>query len=87
MEGAATRQDAESHPQKRLGRHFFRGLVLQIPDAIPMSERLEVHAAFRLDADLEPAGHACARAARGRSRGRSDSVTVRMRRADAIDAT
>ena len=47
--------DAESHPQKRLRRHLLRRLVLQVPDAVAVRQRLEVHAAFRLNADLEPA--------------------------------
>ena len=53
MEGTAMRQDADSRPQKRLRRHFFRRLVLQVPDAVAVRQRLEVHAALRLDADLE----------------------------------
>ena len=47
--------DADSRPQERLRRHFFRGFVLQVPDAVAVRQRLEVHAALRLDADLEPA--------------------------------
>ena len=49
-----------------------------------MRQRFQVHAALGLDADLEPAGYN--REARRRSRGRGDGVTVRMRRADAVDA-
>ena len=45
--------DAKSHPQKGLGRHLLRRFVLEVPDAVAVRERLEVHAAFRLDADLE----------------------------------
>ena len=29
-------QDADSNPQKRLGRHLLRGLVLEVPDAVSM---------------------------------------------------
>ena len=47
--------DADSRPQERLRRHFFRGFVLQVPDAVAVRQRLEVHAALGLDADLEPA--------------------------------
>ena len=50
----ASRMDTGSRPQERLRRHFFGGLVLQVPDAVAVRQRLEVHAALRLDADLEP---------------------------------
>ena len=45
--------DAGSHPQERLRRHLLRRLVLQVPDAVAVRERFEVHAALGLDADLE----------------------------------
>ena len=45
--------DADSHPQKRLRRHLLRRLVLEVPDAVAVRQRFEVHAALRLDADLE----------------------------------
>ena len=48
--------DAESHPQKRLRRHLLRRLVLQVPDAVAVRQRLEVHAALGLDADLRRDG-------------------------------
>ena len=51
----ASRRDAESHPQERLRRHLLGRLVLEVPDAVAVRERLEVHAALGLDADLEPA--------------------------------
>ena len=44
--------DAASHPQKSLRRHLLRRLVLQVPDAVAVRQRLEVHAALGLDADL-----------------------------------
>ena len=47
--------DAASRPQERLRRHLLGRLVLQVPDAVAVRERLEVHAALGLDADLEPA--------------------------------
>ena len=47
--------DADSHPQERLRRHFFSSFVLEVPDAVAVRQGFEVHAAFRLDADLEPA--------------------------------
>ena len=45
--------DAASRPQERLRRHLLRRLVLQVPDAVAVRQRLEVHAALGLDADLE----------------------------------
>ena len=47
--------DAESRPQKRLRSHFFSSFVLQVPDAVAVRQRLEVHAALGLDAHFEPA--------------------------------
>ena len=64
--------DADSHPQKGLRRHLLRRLVLQVPDAVAVRERLEVHAALGLDADLEPA--LCTREARRRSDDRGDAI-------------
>ena len=68
----ASRMDAESHPQKRLRRHLLGRLVLEVPDAVAVRERLEVHAALGLDADLEPA--LCTREARRRSDDRDDAI-------------
>ena len=48
--------DADSRPQKRLRRHLLRRLVLQVPDAVAVRQRLEVHAALGLDADLRRDG-------------------------------
>ena len=50
-----SRRDADSNPQERLRRHLLGRLVLEVPDAVAVRERLEVHAALGLDADLEPA--------------------------------
>ena len=47
--------DADSRPQEGLRRHLLRRLVLEVPDAVAVRQRLEVHAALGLDADLEPA--------------------------------
>ena len=75
--------DAESRPQEGLRRHLLRRLVLQVPDAVAVRQRLEVHAALGLDADLEPASvHS-----RGASDGRVDGVTVAWSREDAIAAS
>ena len=64
--------DAASRPQEGLRRHLLRRLVLQVPDAVAVRQRLEVHAALGLDADLEPA--LCTREARRRSDDRDDAV-------------
>ena len=64
--------DAASRPQERLRRHLLRRLVLQVPDAVAVRERFQVHAALGLDADLEPAS--CTREARRRSCGRDDAI-------------
>ena len=55
---AASRMNVKTrktHPQKRLRRHLLRRLVLQVPDAVAVRQGFQVHAAFRLDADLEAA--------------------------------
>ena len=51
--------------------------MLEVPDAVAVRQRFQVHPTFRLDADLEPVSYRL-------SRGRGDGATVRMRRADAI---
>ena len=61
--------DADSRPQEGLRRHLLRRLVLEVPDAVAVRERFQVHAAFRLDADLEPAWNA-----RRRSDDRDDAI-------------
>ena len=66
---ATSRRDAASRPQERLRRHLLGRLVLEVPDAVAVRERFQVHAAFRLDADLEPAWNA-----RRRSDDRDDAI-------------
>ena len=74
--------DADSRPQKRLRRHLLRRLVLQVPDAVAVRQRLEVHAALGLDADLEPASvHSW-----GASDGHVEGVEAVRSRGDAVDA-
>ena len=69
--------DAESRPQESLRRHFFGRLVLQVPDAVAVRQRFQVHAALGLDADLEPA--LCTREARRRSDDRDDAVDANFK--------
>ena len=73
--------DADSRPQEGLRRHLLRRLVLEVPDAVAVRQRLEVHAALGLDADLEPAWNVHSR---GASDGRVDGVTAAWSREDAI---
>ena len=79
--------DADSNPQERLRRHLLGRLVLEVPDAVAVGQGLEVHAAFRLDADLRRDGVTTRpRLARRRSDGRVDGVEAPRRRSDAIAA-
>ena len=79
--------DAESRPQEGLRRHLLRRLVLQVPDAVAVRQRFQVHAALGLDADLEPACETVSVRSRGASDGRVDGVTAAWSREDAIAAS